>query len=289
MIIFYASKVPLSVIQLKMVYHHAPMNPTNGQMSDLINGEEIKLGPHHLQGEIPIFLTTAQARKAMKALAAGKGCTLKMSMAQLKHHATHGTGFFSDLVRKGINFARPYARKGLAAGARYLENKVADLAHLNPPKEGTGFLSDLIGSIGLGVAPPHMARQTGQQKNCMQGEGFLSDALSSIGLGVAPKKNGKKQGKGVFGDILRGAGHAGVSGLVGLTGLGVKPKRGKHAFPAKRAKQGTGFLGNALGWIGHKGIDGLVGLTGLGVNPEQTQQMQLMEALGKKKLGEGLY
>jgi hypothetical protein len=287
MIIFYASKVPLSVIQLKMVYHHAPMNPTNGQMSDLINGEEIKLGPHHLQGEIPIFLTTAQARKAMKALAAGKGCTLKMSMAQLKHHATHGTGFFSDLVRKGINFARPYARKGLAAGARYLENKVADLAHLNPPKEGSGFLSDLIGSIGLGVAPPHMQRQVGQQKNCMQGEGFLSDALSSIGLGVTPKKKGKhafqgkKQGKGVFGDAARWLGHAGVNGLVGLTGLGVKPKRAP--------KKGKGVFGDAARWLGHAGVNGLVGLTGLGVNPEQTQQMQLMEALGKKKLGEGLY
>jgi hypothetical protein len=262
-----------------MVYHLAQMNPTEGQMSDLCQGEEIKLGHHHLQGEIPMFLTTAQVRKAMKSHSAGKGCTMKMTMAQLKHHATHGTGFFSDLIRKGINFARPYARKGLAAGARYLENKVADLAHLNPPKEGTGFLSDLIGSIGLGVAPPHMSRQTGQQKG-MQGEGFLSDALSSIGLGVAPKKRGAKKGKGVFGDILRGAGHAGVSGLVGLTGLGVKPKR---------AKKGEGFLGNALGWIGHKGVDGLVGLTGLGVNPKQMEQMQLMQALGKKKLGEGLY
>jgi hypothetical protein len=245
---------------------------------DLSRGEQVKLAHHHLEGAMPMFLTTAQVRKAITAHSSGKGCTMKMSMAQLKHHAKHGTGFFSDLVRKGINFARPYARKGLAAGARYLENKVADFAHLNPPKEGTGFLSDLIGSIGLGVAPPHMARQTGQQK----GEGFLSDALSSIGLGVAPKKRAAKKGKGVFGDAARWLGHAGVNGLVGLTGLGVKPR-------AKRAKKGEGFFGNLLTQVGHAGVNGLVGLTGLGVNPSQSEQMQLMQALGKKKLGEGLY
>lgn len=48
-----------------MVYHHHSMNPTQGQMSDLALGHEVKLGAQHLSGAMPFMLTTQQMRKIM--------------------------------------------------------------------------------------------------------------------------------------------------------------------------------------------------------------------------------
>lgn len=155
-----------------MVYHHVMVHPTEGQMSDLSMGEEVKLSHHHLKGDVQLIFTTAQCRKLERALAAGKGCTLKFSAQQLKYHAAHGVGVFAEGVRSGKGI--------LGSAARWL---------------GKAAVDGLVDWTGLGVAPK-------------EGKGFVGDAarwlgktavdglVAVSGLGVKPKK--KKTGKGLF-------------------------------------------------------------------------------------------
>jgi hypothetical protein len=77
----------------------------------------------------------------------------------------------------------------------------------------------------------------GRMRSKAKGKGFLSDMLGSVGLGVEPKKRGRKaKGKGIVGGDVAGGGFlddilGGVKGamkLAPLIGLGVK-KRGRKA------------------------------------------------------------
>ena len=79
---------------------------------------------------------------------------------------------------------------------------------------GKGIISDVLGSVGLGVEP-----EGGDAK----GSGILSDLVGSVGLGM--KKRGRKpKGGSVVGGDAKGSGI--LSDLVGSVGLGMK-KRGR--------------------------------------------------------------
>ena len=58
-----------------MVYHMVKIGPTQGQVMDLTSGEEVKLSPSHVSGDLEIYLTTYQKNKIEKARAAGRGTT----------------------------------------------------------------------------------------------------------------------------------------------------------------------------------------------------------------------
>src|SRR4051812_41868293 len=106
-----------------MVYHKVSLSPSEGQMMALAEGNSTKLEPEHLAQKHTFHLTTAQLKKLEAAAAKGKGCLIKFSATQLKHHLQHGKGVFHDmlkaLVAKGYQIAKPLVRKGVNAAINY--------------------------------------------------------------------------------------------------------------------------------------------------------------------------
>lgn len=201
-----------NIIYKQMVYHEVKLGPTEGQLSDLASGIEVKLSPEHLVGDIPFQLTTAQLKKLQKAASAGKGCTLKFKAAQIKHMGQKGSGRFSDLLKRGFEMAKPLLQSGLHKGIEYggqmLENKLSDMAGL---QQGSGFFGDIVRSVGnVGVG-----------------------ALANLAGGSVKPKVSKKHkaacgqcsqcGAGFFGDLVRGVGNVGVGALANLAGGSVNP------------------------------------------------------------------
>jgi hypothetical protein len=219
-----------------MVYTQVNLNPTEPQMMDLANGEAVKLSHHHIEGEVPFHLTTAQIKRLMKAHASGRGATLKFSKAQLKYNFQSGSGIFQDIMAKVYGFIKPLAQRGAAHAINYGANKLRGYAGLEP-QNGTGFLGDegkwlghhavdgLVGMTGLGVGDMQHPGLTTGHRAAHQGTGVVSDFFGSIGLGVgqkAPRKS-KQKGKGFFGDAAKFLGHAGVNAIAGALGGSVNP------------------------------------------------------------------
>lgn len=99
-------------------------------------------------------------------------------------------------------------------------------------RKGKGFLSDTLGSIGLGV----------KKRGTRKGKGFLSDALSSFGLGV-------QRGKGmkIMAPIQFKQGN--------YQGLGAKSFKSQPEMDDMRRgggigkRKGKGMLGSMLGQL----------------------------------------
>jgi hypothetical protein len=254
-----------------MVYSEVSLNPTEGQMHDLANGDEVKLSHQHIAGQVPFHLTTAQIKKLMKAHAAGKGATLKFSKAQLKFNFQNGGGIFQDILSKVVEYGKPLARKAAGAAIDYGANKLRGYAGID--QKGSGFLGDagkwlghhavdgLVGMTGLGV-----------------GMGRDPDFSSHQGLATGMRPT---QGKGVVSDFF---------GSIGL-GVGQKKQKGR-----KSKQQGEGFFGDAAKWLGHKGVDAIAGALGGSVNPNPlaNQNERIASALYSKKMvkasqGQGLW
>jgi len=217
-----------------MVYYPTALNPSQGQIMDLTSGNEVKLSPQHLKGNVTFSLTTAQKKKIEKALAAGRGCTLKFSAAQVRHHAKHGEGIIRDYANKGIEFVKPIVRQGihagLTAGRDWAQDKADNMLGLKP-KNGKGFMSKLIrrGAHGMvdvigdtlgGAArpanryPPRALIQK-PQPQLQQGDGFISSLFGAIGLGageaaVAPSQIRRKHGRGFLSKLARRAAHGAI-------------------------------------------------------------------------------
>ena len=130
-------------------------------MMDLTQGETVKLGAHHLTGQITLSLTTAQMKKIDAAMKANRGTTLKFSAAQIRHHAKQGEGIMQDLANAGLAMLKPIARKGISAGLNFGKDFIQDKAENAlglKDKKGKGFLGDLFKSIGLGANQPALHR-----------------------------------------------------------------------------------------------------------------------------------
>ena len=149
-----------------MVYHRALLNPTDGQISDLMQGTEVKLGPSNTDGDVAFKLTTVQMKKIATAVASNKGCTLKFSAAQVKHMAVHGEGFISDMaaeafkalkpalrsgLNKGVKFVRGKAQNKINDGLDYIEDKVQDKAESALRLKGDGFGSFMKKALRKGA------------------------------------------------------------------------------------------------------------------------------------------
>jgi hypothetical protein len=95
-----------------------------------------------------------------------KGCTLQLTAAQIKHCAQHGSGRFTDLVKKGYNFLKRSLRKGLTAGLNYgkdfIEDKIAGAAGL---QEGKGWLGDIGKKLAHGGVDFMMSGSPGTQRS----------------------------------------------------------------------------------------------------------------------------
>ena len=290
-----------------MTYHEVALSPSDGQMSDLSQGIEVRLSKPHFSQVVPFHLRLAQARRYQKAALSGKSFNLKLSAAQIKHMHKMGSGRFSDILRAGYKFAKPALRKGLHAGTQWAEDRVADKLGL---QEGEGFFGDLarnVGHFGVDRLVGFAGGSAQPQARTQAGEGFLSDVFKSVGLGVggtsgkrggdarpAPQRLLRQQdGEGFFGDLARKVGHIGVNGLVSLAGGSAAPKK---RAPRLANVQGEGFFGDMARKVGHFGVDGLVGALGGGINPyanpnEQVAAVARRNGRFQKKagLGSGLY
>ena len=93
---------------------------------------------------------------------------------QVKHHGQHGSGRFADLLKKGKDFAKDVARRGVKTGLQlgkdWVEDKILDKIRL----KGDGFLDD----IGLGLTLPQQEQLMAM--HAMHGSGFFTDALKSL-------------------------------------------------------------------------------------------------------------
>ena len=195
-----------------MVYHKVTLNPTSGQIDDLSRGTEVKLSHEHFHGEIPFHLTTAQVNKISKAAANGKGCTLKLSAAQIKHHAMNGEGVFGDAARFTYKLLKPVIRAGISKGLTYgrdvVEKKIHKMTGLDDDQHGGSFL----GSAGRWLG--HKAVDAG---------------IDLMGGEIKPKRAARKQKGGSFlGDAGRWLGHAAVDGAVDLFGGELQPNQFKN-------------------------------------------------------------
>ena len=232
-----------------MVYHQVTLGPSDAQMASLAEGDPTHLPAKNFKGDIPFHLTTAQLRKIEKAHAAGKGCLLKLSSAQVKMMAQKGSGRFTDMLRKGYDMAKPVLRaglkKGIAYGASKLEQGISDAAHL----DGEGFFGNLAKKaahagidfvadrVGAGVGHHHHHHH--------QAGGWVGSDI--FGGKVKPGKKGQR-GKGFFGDLAKSAAHAGVDYVVDKSGAGLpnpraNPNEGLRAalFQKKVGSMGKGL------------------------------------------------
>jgi len=224
-----------------MVNHKVMLGPSQGQMMDLTSGETVKLGAHHLTGQITSSLTTAQKKKVDAALAAGRGTTLKFSAAQIRHHAKQGEGVIRDLANAGVAMLKPIARRGISAGLNagkdFIQDKAEDLLGLKDKKKGKGFKSfagklirkgahgaiDLLGdTIGLGAKPANFRPRHLIQKPI----GPMEQAGGHAPMGSAIARGRGAQGKGFksfAGKLLRKGAHGAVDLLADTVGLGIRP------------------------------------------------------------------
>jgi len=177
-------------------------------MMDLVGGETVKLGAHHLTGQITLSLTTGQMKKIDAAMKANRGTTLKFSAAQIRHHAKQGEGIMQDLANAGLAMLKPIARKGISAGLNFGKDFIQDKAENAlglKDKQGKGFLGDLFKSIGLGANQTALHRPR------------LINKVGPIGdmtLGHAVARGRGKKGKGFLSKLLRRGAH----GLVDVIG-----------------------------------------------------------------------
>lgn len=249
-----------------MSYTAVDLGPTEEQMNALAHQIEVKLPHEHLHGDVTFHLTKAQLARLEKARASGRGLTLKLSKAQVKHHAQKGAGFFSNIARSVWNGV---AKPALKAGANMAVNKGLDLA-----KQGAAHvagkavdmagnkLKGLLGLAGSGLSPEH------------------AHALLQIH---------QQHGSGFFGNLLKKLAHTGVDVVAGLAGGGLVPVHMRHLRDIE-IQHGRGFFGNLLKGLGHSVIDAIGG----GVNPLANPNEGLFGAFHQKKLrvpeeGSGLY
>jgi hypothetical protein len=211
-----------------MVYHQVLLNPTEGQMSDLSSGEEVKLQHKHIAGDVMFHLTTAQLKKIEKAHAMGKACTLKFSAAQLKHMMQNGSGRFRDLLGEAYDAIKPTLAKGVDSALTYAKDRAVDkINHMVGFKQkGKGFFGDAAKWLG------HTA---------------VDGAVGALGGSVKPKRT-KQAGKGWLGDAAEWLGHTAVDGAVGALGGGLNPMHNNNELlrSALFEKKARGASGSGL-------------------------------------------
>lgn len=89
-----------------MRLHPVPLNLTEKQFHNLASGKGVKIAKHHLVGgSISVGLSKAQINRLTSRVQSGNGLTsnIKLTQKQLEEHVQHGSGWFSDLVRKVWN------------------------------------------------------------------------------------------------------------------------------------------------------------------------------------------
>ena len=223
-------------------------------MADLALGDAVTLSPKHFAGKVVFKLTTAQKKKIEKAMAAGRGCQLKLSAAQIKHMAQKGNGRFTDYLRSGVNYIKPIVRAGVAKGidagadfvskqgSRYVKKKLG-------VQQGDGWL----GKLGKKLAHGGI-----DFVGDMLGVGAVDPGKPRVGSGARPA-NVRKPG----------------------------PARTKGALVASEQMEGAGWLGKLGKKMAHGGVDFVGDMMGVGAaipNPHANTNEALRAAMFQKKV-----
>lgn len=228
------------------MYHAVTLGPSEGQMSDLAQGDAIQLSPKHFTGDVQLKLTTTQLKRIQKAKAAGRGCTLRFTPAQIRHMAQMGSGRFTDLLRSGVNYVKPIVRRGIAKGldmgADFVSGKLTGAV-----KQGNRFVKKKIG--------------------VQEGEGWLGKLAKKAAHG----------GVDFVGDML------GV-GAKPANRRPTGPAR--RAEPMQDVQGGAGWIGKLGKKIAHGGVDFVGDMLGVGVapNPKANTNEALRAAMFQKKV-----
>jgi len=219
-------------------------------MADLALGDAVTLSTKHFAGDVIFKLTTTQLKRLEKAKAAGRGCQLKLTPAQVKHMAQKGSGKFTDYLRSGVNFVKPIVRagvaKGIDMGADYASGKLADGV-----KQGSRYVKKKVGVDQEGKG---WFGKLGK-KLAHGGVDFVGDMLG-VGAGARPA-NVRKPG----------------------------PARTKGALVASEPLQGAGWLGKLGKKLAHGGVDFVGDMIGAGMpNPNANTNEALRAAMFQKKV-----
>jgi len=91
------------------MFHQDHLALQHHHLAKLVQGDTIRLKHNQLQGPISIHLTKVQWNKLRKVRANGKGMTLKMSTAQVRHNLEHGSGLW-DTIKNVYNTVAPVAK-----------------------------------------------------------------------------------------------------------------------------------------------------------------------------------
>ena len=197
-----------------MVYHAASLNPTAEQAHMLAHGARVIFKPHQIGCGHEVYLTATQAARIAKSHRAGKSAHLRLSEAQLRHHRTHGSGFFSDLVRKVKGAARSaysVAQPLLASSVgQALQAKAVDAAGSFAKRklglqQGEGIFDDIMGGIGqvakiaAPFAVPLMQRAMGGCVPIVRPQ-----PQRGFGVRASHRRAAHHQGEGIFDDIMGG-------------------------------------------------------------------------------------
>jgi hypothetical protein len=242
-----------------MVYHQVTLGPSEGQMASLADGDAVHLPAKNFSGDIEFHLTTAQVKKIEKAHAAGRGCLLKLSPAQVKMMAQKGSGRFTDLLRQGYNIAKPALRQGLKkgiamggkklsekvqqgieSGSRRLEDKISDVAGL----DGGWIGSSIFG----GSAQPKVQRGKGFFGSLAKKAAHGAVDVVANQLGAGAKWTPPQKGKGFFGSLAKKAAHGAVDVVANQLGAGIPNHRAnpneelRAALNQKKVQGGNGIF-----------------------------------------------
>jgi len=119
----------------KQEFHsqYAPinLNATKQQFHALAQGKQVRLNHQQLKGgKIHVYLNKTQINHLKKALVNQRGASIKICQNQLHHHALHGKGFFSDLIRhlkagakRVYHHVKPIVQPALNEVGRHLKNE----------------------------------------------------------------------------------------------------------------------------------------------------------------------
>lgn len=256
-----------------MAYHAASLNPTTEQAHMLAHGARIILKPHQIGCGHAVYLTATQATRIAKSHRAGKSAHLRLSEAQLRHHRTHGTGFFSDLVRN----VKGAARSAYAIAQPLLDTPAGQALKQRAIEGATNLAQQQLGKVASAVQR-RFGGAIHPQHRGQHGEGIFDDIMGGIGtvaktigpfapllMGIGAPKVARKSrarhpaaqhGEGIFDDIMGGIGK--VAQVAAPFALPLLQKRFGGAVAPRRApqrrhaqmQQGEGIFDDIMGGIG---------------------------------------
>jgi hypothetical protein len=177
-----------------MVYHVHEMGISKKQQKKLLAGHPVLIPYAKLNGDVKVYLNESQVKKLDKAKEHHTDYALEFTAAQIKHHHDqHGSGFFGNLLKAGLQAAAPT-----------LANAAGNLAS----KAGTSLvnygINKLTGSGAHTMPDIKLLSKTKEGKDHLHE--LLHDHLKKVGRGSEHYDTHKmlktKEGRGVFGNIL---------------------------------------------------------------------------------------